>query len=214
MNPRILEGGGLLGGYSFDKIEAEPDTHLTAQIDGDGVAALLRLQCASEEYLRAQNDEARRRWVIEAVHSASSIFACNISGAWAEDLACQLRDLDCGIVGPLLTHTPHENLGAPPRRIQIAVLRIFGAAYLSMLIQAGMSVRDADAKVKQRMKSRFARAGIPLTKRKLTNWRGQIMSKRERRTVDAEIYWDLLRQRPRTIKEIDEWADTWLTAPL
>ena len=83
-----------------------------------------------------------------------------------------------------------------------------------MLIQAGMSVRDADAKVKQRMKSRFARAGISLTKRKLTNWRGQIMSKRERRTVDAEIYWDLLRLRPRTIKEIDEWADTWLTAPL
>ena len=25
MNPCILEGGGLLGGYSFDKIEAEPE---------------------------------------------------------------------------------------------------------------------------------------------------------------------------------------------
>ena len=76
MSARILEGGGLLGGYSFDKTEAEPDTHLAGQIDDDVVGAMVRLQCLSDEYQHARHyDDARRRCVVAALHAAISVFA-------------------------------------------------------------------------------------------------------------------------------------------
>jgi hypothetical protein len=210
MNARTLEGGGLLGGASLDDSEAQPIHNISETTDDDVVGAMVRLQYASEEHLRAMSGEARLRHAIDAVRSARTVFASNMPVAWADDLAGWLEELEWGRAG--LARKPRDRKGAPPRNMQKAVLRIFSCAYLSMLNRAGMSVGEADAKVRQRIKSRFTRIGITLTKRTLTNWRAQIMSEQERRTVDAEIYWDLLRQRPHTISEIDQWADTWLTA--
>jgi integrase-like protein len=207
----------VLRARKFDKAEAAPDTHLAGQVDADAVGAMVRLQYLSEEYQRIRHhDDVGRKCVIEALHAAISIFGCNMSTAWAEDLASQLGELDCGTVGPMLTRAPRDRRGAPERRVQKAVLRIFGCAYMSMLIEAGMSVSDADAKVKQRMKSRFSHAGAPLTRHTLINWRRQMTSKKGRRTPDAEIYVQLLKRTggmPRTVKAVDEWVDSWIKAP-
>jgi hypothetical protein len=212
MNPRILEGGGLLGGYSFDRIEAEPETNLTAQNDGDVVAAVLRLQCASEEYRRVMSGEDRLRYDIESLRSVRTVFAGNMPTAWIADLACELEQLEWRRSG--LARKLRDRRVAPLRSIQTAVLRIFACTYMSLLVRAGMRVPEADAAVKRRMKSRFRQVGIQLGRYRLINWRKDIT----RDTTDAEIYRGLLKmfdsqQRP-MITEIEEWVDSWIDSPI
>ena len=80
-----------------------------------------------------------------------------------------------------------------------------------------MSVGEADAKVKQRMKSRFSQIGVQLRRDTLVQWRKQIKSKKEQGTPDAEIYWQQLKRpgarQSRSMKEIDEWVAGWIDAP-
>jgi hypothetical protein len=218
MSGRILEGGGLLGGYSFDETKAEPDTHLAFKIADDVVDAAVRLQSKSEEYSRMRRgDDAGRHCAIEALRAVSILLRPNTPTEWAEDLAYHLAQLDDGIISPMVARPPRERRGAPPRNIQRAVLRIFGSAYLSMLVKAGMRLAEADAKVKRRMKARFTRIGVRLGSSTLKNWRWQLSPNEGRGTPDAEIYRELLQwadlQNLRTVKDADDWGDTWITAP-
>jgi hypothetical protein len=209
MSARVLEGGGWLGEASLDN--AQSNNAVSSQKDDDIVGAMVRLQTAGEEYRCAQDDEHRRRCVIEGVRSLGCIFPHT---KWADDLACQLEGLEWGRAGAMLTRNPYDRRGKPPRDIQVTVLRAFGCAYMSMLMEAGLSVREADAAVKKKMKLRWRSVGVQLSPTMLISWRRQLRSKKHQGTVDAKIYWSHLKRpdsrRQRTLREIEVWVATWI----
>ncbi len=185
MSARILAGGGLLGGACLDNSDAQPSNTFSPEADADVVGAMVELQGASEEFARAMSGEARLRCAIESIRLVRTIFPGNMPVAWADDLACELEQLEWGRSG--LARKPRDRRGAPPQSTQTAVLRIFACAYMSMLIGAGMRVPQADAAVKQRMRSRFRRVGVQLGPHTLKNWRKRITSEKMWHT-DAEVY--------------------------
>ena len=212
MSARILQGGGLLGGAVLDNSDGEPNYAVSERAGDDVVAAMVRLQCASEEYRRAMSGEDRLRYVIEFLRSVRTVFAGNMPWPGLTILPVSFEQLEWRRSG--LARKLRDRRGAPLRSIQTAVLRIFACAYMSLLMRAGMRVPEADAAVKRIMKSRFRQVGIQLGRYRLINWRKDIT----RDTTDAKIYRGLLKmfdsqQRP-MITEIEERVDSWIDAPI
>jgi hypothetical protein len=218
MSIRVLEGGGILGGYSFEFEthecidrnsggSAEPDSEI-------GASALLlsELERVNAAYRRTAPSDDSRECAISALNAIVDLLPHVVPGAELaviEDLSWQLSDLDSGITGRFLAKPKTEIGGSPPRGIHAAVLRVFSAVYMSMVMDAGLSENEANELAKAASASRARRAGVTLKRSTIKHWRKQLRSRKD--DEDAPLYdyfwrqWRLQSPEMRTVQNAGDW---------
>ena len=210
---RVLLGRGILGGPLLDHVrDHKASTSIDSEpLDPAGVRQkLLALDAADQ----STNTPAERGHLIATLELLIDLGREEVPGlqlSAVQELVWQLSDLEVGTVGKLLSKRKPDLDGPPPRGLYRSLIRIFSAAYMSKLVEAGLSEAEANAQAKAKLTLWGRRAGVRLTRLTILNWRKQL-KRATKDDVDARVF-DLLmqswRRRPQAMRT-KQHADAWL----
>lgn len=175
------------GGQEVQQRAAINPAELAAAIQVLGLA----LQAASQ-YDPSLPDH-RRKHVVQALVGVNQLIAALFPNkpmlpVTLIDLACALKDLDRGIVSPMLK--PAEVGHRPPNALSAELFRALPAAAMSLEMQAGKSRKDASHEIAARLNRMGYRdsLGNPIEGAQVAKWREKMMTERAAENLAVARY--------------------------
>lgn len=213
MSRRVLLGTGILGGALLDNVrEHKANASIESEpLDSSGVRQKLIALDAADQSTNAPAERDHLVATLELLIDLGREEVPNLQLSAVQELVWQLSDLEVGTVGKLLSKRKPNLDGPPPRGLHRSLIRIFSAAYMSKLVEAGVSEKEANAQAKAKLTVWARRAGVRLTRSTILNWRKQLR-RATKDDVEASVF-DLLmqswRRRPQEMRT-KRHADAWL----
>ena len=213
MSGRVLLGTGILGGALLDH-PGEHKANAPTESEPLESAGVRRKLLALDAADQSTSAPAERDHLIATLELLIDLGREEVRGLQllvVQELVWQLSDLEVGTVGKLLAKRKSNLDGPPPRGLHRSLIRIFSAAYMSKLVEAGVSEAEANAQAKAKLTEWARRAGVRLTRSTIMNWRKQLR-RPTKDDVEAPVF-DLLmqswRRRPQEMRT-KRHADVWL----
>ncbi len=181
------EAGGARGQGNDQQAGAINPTELTAAMQFLGVA----LQAASQ-YDPSQPDHGRKH-VVQALVGVNQLIAAlfpnkPVLPVALVDLTCALKDLERGIVAPMLK--PAEVSHRPPNALSAELFRALPAAAMTLEMQAGKSRNDASRDIAGQLNKMGYRGGSGnrIEASQVSKWREKMMTERAAENLAVARY--------------------------
>lgn len=185
MSARILEGGGLLGGYSFDAAQRQdPNSRSPGDSTNEpsaGRKLLVKLERVHANYRNAGSPDASRKHSISALEAILE----HLPEILPDAKLSAIQDLVWQLVDDITGHS-----SSATQSTQAVLLRSYSAAYMSALMDrkgAAMSEDEANAQAKAESTRWAARIGIDLAPSTIQNWRKARQSRRAN-AIELHLY--------------------------
>jgi hypothetical protein len=178
---------GNAAGYEVQQRAAINQTELAAAIQILGLA----LQAASQ-YDPSLPDHGRKH-VVQALVGVNQLIAALFPNkptlpVSLIDLACALKDLDRGVVAPMLKPTDVRH--RPPSSTSAELFRALPAAAMTLEMQAGKSRKEASREIATRLSKMGYRdsLGNPVEAAQVAKWREKMMTERAAENLAVARY--------------------------